>query len=57
MRKKTMFHLRGAVAVRRPLVGYGCFSAISPTETALAPNMQQQSWQSRSRARLSDHHS
>ncbi|MCX6911581.1 MAG: hypothetical protein WCK27_15525 [Verrucomicrobiota bacterium] len=57
MRKKTMCHLRGAVAVRRPLVGYGCFSAISPTETALAPNTQQQLWWPCSRARLRDRHS
>ena len=56
MRKKTMFHLRGAVEVRRPLVGSGLFSAVSPTETVLASNIQQQSWRSRSRARLGDHH-
>jgi hypothetical protein len=52
-----MFHLRGAVAVRRPLVGCGFFSAISQTETALAPNTQQQLWWPCSRARLRDRHS
>ena len=57
MRQRTVFRPPGAVAVQQPLVGYGFFSAISPTETALAPNTQQQLWWPCSRARLRDRHS
>jgi hypothetical protein len=57
MRKKTKFHPSGAVAVRRPLAGCGFFSAVSPTQTVLAPNTQPQLWWPCSRARLRGRHS
>jgi hypothetical protein len=56
MRKRTVFHARGAAAAQRPRAGRGLLTAASPMETALAYNAQRRLWLPCSRARLHDRH-